>query len=371
MDLPGSYVWCTRSIIAIPLYGYRLSLSDWSDFFDLGLTPRASLGSEFPPTTTPSLTSSYHNLSSLHTYKTHIIDSFTSKPLGGVPPIFRAHRLPHNQTHQTSRSPHTRPHQNPPKTPQLRHQKRPMPSTTSPSPSKPPSASGSGIHTLPSGTRHIPPSTRADGSLRKEIKIRPGYRPPEDVEVYKNRTAEAWKMRGTGGVPGADGLEEEMKGEVKAGKNAKRREARRRAKGGGEGGGDGGGEGKEEEEGEEEEEGKATRDNDKTPVERRKNGGHPASPLPPPLPTSTADATKRPEQKDPDPDPDPELEKENKARALKKKLRQARELKEKKDSGEGLLPEQFAKVIKIQELMRQLDALGFDGDGARKARDVV
>lgn len=77
------------------------------------------------------------------------------------------------------------------------------PSGISPSPSPIPR---SGILTTPDGDRHIPQSTRADGSLRKEIKIRPGYRPQEDVEVYKNRTAEAWKTKGSGGVPGAESL---------------------------------------------------------------------------------------------------------------------------------------------------------------------
>lgn len=38
----------------------------------------------------------------------------------------------------------------------------------------------------------------------------------------------------------------------------------------------------------------------------------------------------------------------------------------KKDGGEGLLPEQIAKVIKINELIRELDALGFDADGEPK-----
>jgi partner of Y14 and mago protein len=64
---------------------------------------------------------------------------------------------------------------------------------------------------------------------------------------------------------------------------------------------------------------------------------------------------------------DPEAEKEKKARALKKKLKQAKDLKEKKDGGSALLPEQFAKVIKINELIRELDALGFDAEGERKA----
>ena len=65
---------------------------------------------------------------------------------------------------------------------------------------------------------------------------------------------------------------------------------------------------------------------------------------------------------------DAEAEKEKQARNLKKKLRQARELREKKDKGESLLPEQFEKVIKINELIRQLDSLGFDPQGERKVQ---
>ena len=49
-----------------------------------------------------------------------------------------------------------------------------------------------------------------------------------------------------------------------------------------------------------------------------------------------------------------------------KKLRQAKELKDKKESGAALLPEQFEKVIKINELIRQLDTLGFGPDGEAK-----
>ena len=63
---------------------------------------------------------------------------------------------------------------------------------------------------------------------------------------------------------------------------------------------------------------------------------------------------------------DPEAEKSKEARKLSKKLRQARELQEKKDKGDSLLPEQFAKVIKINELIRQLDSLGFDAEGEKK-----
>ncbi|KAH0498411.1 hypothetical protein TgHK011_005664 [Trichoderma gracile] len=190
-----------------------------------------------------------------------------------------------------------------------------------------PSTTRSGIATdEASGERHIPESIRADGSKRKAIKIRPGYQPPEDVEVYKNRTAEAFRERGKRiGIPGAAAQDEKPdQGSSASNKNAKRREARKKAKASG---GDG--------------EGEAKAD-------------------------TSAAATSKDEQPKAD-EVDPEVEREKKARSLKKKLKQAKELKMKKDGGEGLLPEQIAKVIKINELIRELDALGFDADGEPKS----
>src|SRR5436190_3411505 len=101
-------------------------------------------------------------------------------------------------------------------------------------PSPPVSSSGITVNAA-TGERHIPSSTRADGTQRREIRVRPGYRPPEDVEVYKNRTAAAWKNRGAGGIPGAEGLKDDVDGGTKAesaatNKNAKKREAKKRAK---------------------------------------------------------------------------------------------------------------------------------------------
>ncbi len=187
-----------------------------------------------------------------------------------------------------------------------------------PMPSEP---SRSGIVTDEnSGERHIPESMRADGTTRKAIKIRPGYRPPEDVEIYKNRTAEDFRNRGKGGIPGAEGLQDKQQETPSSAnnKNAKRREARKKAKSANE-----------------------SRDTatDKTPPS-----------------TET-----KPEEVD------TEAERDKKARNLKKKLKQAKELKNKKEGGESLLPEQIAKVIKINELIRELEALGFDADGEPKA----
>lgn len=177
------------------------------------------------------------------------------------------------------------------------------------------------------GERHIPSSTRADGSKRKEIRIRPGYRPPEDVEVYKNPSAAAWKNRGSSGVPGAEVVTDEnsLSGTAASNKNAKRREARKKAKAAGAG-------------------------EDHAANEEKL--------------TAIADsATDKAEAEAP---VDPEAEMEKKARNLKKKLRQARELRDKKDKGEALLPEQLSKIIKINELIRELDALGLDSEGEKK-----
>ena len=203
----------------------------------------------------------------------------------------------------------------------------------------------SGITTSATGDRHIPASVRADGSTRKEIKIRPGYKPPEDVEVYKNRTAEAWKSRGSGGVPGAISPEPDTESKVSNTKNAKRREARRKAKAAEEGA-----------------------QNDAITGNGIVNNGQQSDAAS----SSKQGADGKDQQQKEElavktteePLPlDSEAEKEKKVRNLRKKLRQARDLSAKKDKGENLLPEQFEKVIKMNELIRQLDALGFDMDG--------
>ncbi|KAF2173803.1 hypothetical protein M409DRAFT_16074 [Zasmidium cellare ATCC 36951] len=193
------------------------------------------------------------------------------------------------------------------------------------------STTRSGIRKLSNGESVIPASTRADGSVRKEIRVKPGYKPPEDVEVYKNRTAEAWKNRGKGGVPGAAAADGEdlplapHKAAAAAAKNAKRREARKKAAADAAGKADGA---------------------EPAAADGGKVADEPAA-------EKTAEA-------------DPEAEKAKEARKLAKKLRQARELKDKKEQGDSLLPEQFAKVIKINELIRQLDNLGFDTEGEKK-----
>lgn len=200
-----------------------------------------------------------------------------------------------------------------------------------PSASPLPSATNSGIRKLSNGDSIIPSSTRADGSVRKQIRVKPGYKPPEDVEVYKNRTAEAFKNRGKGGVPGAAKSDETeangmtLQQSAAAIKNAKRREARKKAASASAGDGA---------DGVEEKDGVSAKDG------------------------ATAAAAAEPV--------DAEAEAAKEAKKLAKKLRQARELQDKKEKGDSLLPEQFAKVIKMNELIRQLDCLGFDANGERK-----
>lgn len=197
-----------------------------------------------------------------------------------------------------------------------------------------PTTSNSGIRRTSNGESVIPASTRADGSVRKEIRVKPGYKPPEDVEVYKNRTAEAWKNRGKGGVPGAEAVgtgEKTLQQKASANRNAKRREARKKAAAVAD----------EEKEGD----GAENKDANVNGDEAHTNGDAQN------LEQAVAD---------------PEAEKAKEARKLAKKLRQARELQEKKEKGDNLLPEQFAKVIKINELIRQLDKLGFNDEGEKK-----
>lgn len=180
-----------------------------------------------------------------------------------------------------------------------------MPSLSDSQPLKGPTKSG--IVETADGGRCIPASTRADGSVRKEIRVRPGYRPPEDVEVYRNRTAQAFKDRSKGGVPGASFV----------------------------------------------------------PLEKPKS---PTSQRPRPSQTLTSpnNNPKTTTEQQPDEPVDPELEKQKEARKLSKKLRQARDLQQKKEQGESLLPEQFQKVCQINELARQLNKLGFDDEGQKK-----
>ncbi|KAF3153403.1 hypothetical protein TWF569_002347 [Orbilia oligospora] len=193
------------------------------------------------------------------------------------------------------------------------------------------STTTSGIQTLESGNRVIPSSTRADGTTRPERRVKPGFTPAEDVVKYHNRTAEAWRNRGSGGVPGAT----DVVGEGNKAGGAGKKKRRRAKKGGADG------EGKGEDEGEEGEEG-------------AEEGGEAATP-------AAATTTSEPAKAEGEAAVSADVEK--KAKGLHKKIRQAQELKSRKEKGETLLPEQLDKALRLGELIRDLEKLGVKYEG--------
>ncbi|KIV83651.1 hypothetical protein PV11_05655 [Exophiala sideris] len=189
--------------------------------------------------------------------------------------------------------------------------------------------SKAGIATTADGSSYIPASKRADGTTRKEIKVRPGYRPPEDVETYKNRSAEAWKSRGTGGVPGADPAALDKDDGQSKSKNAKRREAARKKA--------------VTDDAAEEEVTSAMQKTNISDVEKLK------------------DDWRKPSQAQLHDDATQQEDTQKKIRNQLKKLKAVKELREKRATGEKLSHDQVMKLGKEGELLRDLRKLGYDG----------
>lgn len=199
----------------------------------------------------------------------------------------------------------------------------------------PPSANAvtkSGIKTTAEGESVIPASKRADGSTRKEIRVRPGYTPPEDVATYKNRNADAFKNRGSGGVPGLEPVSIHGGDTENKSKNAKRREAARK-KAQGNTGDDG------------EQLAAAMKDQTLDDKQTLKQDWRTPSKL----------------AENPQCSVDEDAERQKKVRNLLKKLKAVRELKEKRANGEKLSPDQIMKIGKEPELVRDLQKLKYDG----------
>ena len=184
----------------------------------------------------------------------------------------------------------------------------------------------SGIKTTSDGQSFIPSSRRADGSTRKEIKVRPGYKPPEDVETYKSRNAEALRSKSSY-VPGTEPEPAEELGSDTKSKNAKRREAARKKK--------------------EMELNEHIGESLNIEVSglQIKDKSEPLTTLNIPN--------------------DQDLERQKKIRNTLKKLKAVRELKAKKLAGEKLTTDQVVKMSKEQEILRDLAKLDYDGPEIR------
>ena len=190
----------------------------------------------------------------------------------------------------------------------------------------------SGVLKTSTGDAYIPSSTRADGSKRKEIRVRPGYIPPEDVETYKNQRADAFKNRSKAGIPGAEGLQRPVNGgtaDTKS-KNAKRREAAKK---------------KAETHPSDDDLANALRKQDLSDEDKLKENWRDPAKL----------------QVNPSQDEAVEVERQKKIRNSLKKLKAVRDLKEKKAAGEKLSVDQIAKIGKEPELLRDLQKLRYEG----------
>ncbi|KAJ3269543.1 hypothetical protein HDV01_001305 [Terramyces sp. JEL0728] len=134
----------------------------------------------------------------------------------------------------------------------------------------------------PSGivNNKIPSTVRADGSVRKEIKIRQGFVPQEDVQSFKSKSVSSIKNY----IPGTNRTRDEVK--VKKEKPQK--------------------------------------------VEKEPAKHESAPAIPKTAPTKQ--------------DLDTEVDKEKRIKQLSKKLRQIQEIEEKQKQGKNLEPEQLQKL---------------------------
>ncbi|KAE8246504.1 hypothetical protein A4X13_0g5758 [Tilletia indica] len=247
-----------------------------------------------------------------------------------------------------------------------------------------PVASVAGIVEDPSTQqRIIPASVRADGSVRKERRIKPGFTPQEDVTRFRSTrqaaAANARRVVPGSGIPGAPGPSTRIDlpasssassaGLSKAAKkNAKRRAARASAGGvGGTAAFD-----DEDEDGEEDEEEDVPDAWDEDDAEGSTNSGSKSARSPPPSSsatpstrsntdaqptTTTANGTSSVDDTTAE-----AVDPAKRAKALAKKIRAAETLREKAGGGETLLPEQQAKVDSLDALVAELAALEIKDD---------
>jgi partner of Y14 and mago len=161
----------------------------------------------------------------------------------------------------------------------------------------------SGIQTTKDGERVIPASVRSDGTIRPERKVKQGYTPAEDVSAYKSDRAETFRSHQYGH------REYVPPGLVKVVESEEKKKRRRPKKAG-----DAGGEGKAEAE--------------------------------------VGLVTEGVGQEDP----------EKKAKALKRKIWAASELKARADKGEKLEAGQLAKISMLEKFEKELAAMNIEDE---------
>ncbi|KKF95368.1 Mago binding protein [Ceratocystis platani] len=247
------------------------------------------------------------------------------------------------------------------------------------SPTQPPTTPTiAGIVVDDGGNRVIPESIRPDGTTRKAIRIRPGFRPAEDIERFRPRAAQGRAHQHARGPPGAEytdrptppsRIASEINNTPPRTTSSSAASAR-------------------------------ASPSVRTPISStpstptRSYSNQSAIPKSPAylkmswrrddssqktatpseslenvaLPVPVEKESKSIEDENvPSTEPEAptievEVDREKKARGLKKKLKQARDLQEKESDGKTLLPEQLAKIGKIDELVLELKALGLSCD---------
>ncbi|KDN52821.1 hypothetical protein K437DRAFT_253755 [Tilletiaria anomala UBC 951] len=239
----------------------------------------------------------------------------------------------------------------------------------------PETAPASGIVSDPlTQQRVIPESRRADGSVRKERKVKPGFTPAEDVTKFRSsRQQEAERRKLPPGSvvgyirpqpPASNTASPSFTAGASAGlsksakKNAKRKEARA----------NGGQQQCEDDDADDDAEPPDAWDEDVTLAASSASSRQASAPVPAAAPlralhpdaflkaeiTTGSKLTTEAAALAPAQDPT------KRARTLQKKIRAAESLKAKRDAGEKLLPEQLAKVDEMDGMLEELSKLNVD-----------
>ncbi|KAF9916369.1 hypothetical protein BX616_003920 [Lobosporangium transversale] len=190
--------------------------------------------------------------------------------------------------------------------------------------------------------RVIPMSRRADGSVRKERRVRPGYVPPEDVAKYSNRVLDAARpsaapnssLSSSSPLTTISPAAETPKSKSQL-KNEKRKAKR-----------------KEEQSSPISASNVSVSDSLSASPPKQAGADQIATEA-----TTTSNSTVHVVGVTTTTESSVSMDPEKKLRALNKKLRQAEQLKERMDKGETMLPEQLEKVSKMDELQAQIAEL--------------